>query len=106
MNRLLKLAAPLSFIIWISCTASKKIQPPADKTVLTIVGTMHRIEIEGGCWQFESETGESYELVGDQSRKLQVEGRRAKLQIKPRPDLASICMTGKIVEVIEILEVY
>ena len=67
---------------------------------------MHRIEIEGGCWQFESETGESYELVGDQSRKLQVEGRRAKLQIKPRPDLASICMTGKIVEVIEILEVY
>ncbi|MFQ5798395.1 MAG: hypothetical protein ACE5H0_06850 [Bacteroidota bacterium] len=67
---------------------------------------MQHLEIEGGCWWFRPDIGESYELVGDLAKQLHVVGRRVKLKIRPRLDLASICMIGTIAEVVEIMRVY
>lgn len=77
-----------------------------EEGVFAISGTMHYLSVEGGCWQFRSTTGETYELVGDLARSLRVEGRRAEIKIRARPDLASICMVGTIAEVIEITRVF
>ncbi len=106
MNELRILTAALSIVVWSSCTPSKESRTPTDKPVVIIVGTMHHLEIEGGCWWFRPDAGESYELVGDLAKQLHVVGRRAKLKIKPRSDLASICMVGTIAEVVEIIQVF
>ena len=69
-------------------------------------GVMERSNIEGGCWIFKAKDGKPYELVGGEVQRLRREGQRAEIVVKPRDDLASICMVGKIVEVIEILNIY
>lgn len=67
---------------------------------------MHYREIEGGCWQFRSDAGESFELIGKLADQLRLDGRRARLRIRPRPELSSICMVGMIAEVVAILDLY
>ena len=66
---------------------------------------MHRSNVEGGCWVFRTTDGQSYELTGEAAKDLLREGLRAEIVVKPRRDVMSICMVGKIVEVIEIKEI-
>ncbi len=98
--------AAFLLVLWTGCTTSKEIRATSDKMAHTVVGTMQFLAIEGGCWQFRSEAGKSYELIGRLSNKLRVEGQRARIKIRLRPDLASICMVGSIAEVVEILQIY
>lgn len=81
-----------------SCASTK--QYPAGS--FTIDGVMHYTNIEGGCWVFRTTDGQSYELTGEAAKDLLREGLRAEIVVKPRRDVMSICMVGKIVEVIEI----
>ncbi len=75
---------------------------PLERGLLTIVGTTRYLDVEGGCWQFRSDAGGSYELIGELARQLRVEGRRAEITIRPRSDMVSICQSGTIAEVVDI----
>ncbi len=73
---------------------------------MVLEGVMEKANIEGGCWIFKAKGGKPYELVGNEVQRLRREGQRAEMVVKPRDDLASICMVGRIVEVVEILKIY
>jgi hypothetical protein len=91
----------IAFLLLSSCASTK--QYPVGS--FTIDGVMHHTNVEGGCWVFKGSAGQSYELIGDAAKDLLHEGLRAEIVVKPRSDLKSICMVGKIVEVLEIKEV-
>jgi hypothetical protein len=89
----------VALLVFFSACASTK-QYPAGS--FTIDGVMHHTNVEGGCWVFKARDGQSYELTGDAAKDLLREGLRAEIVVKGRRDLKSICMVGKIVEVLEI----
>lgn len=77
---------------------------PDESEAFTLVGTMKfEAGLEGGCWVFQTDSGYKYELVGEKVDQIRVDGRRFELKVKPRPDFASICMIGSIVEVLEVM---
>jgi len=95
-------AFPLLIIfLLLSCATTR--QYPAG---FVLKGAMHFADIEGGCWVFKSDDGQAYELIGKDMKRLQKDGLRAEILVAPRNDLASVCMVGKIVEVVEILKIY
>lgn len=63
-------------------------------------GTMHRLGIEGGCWKFVTEEGESLEPRGGRSDLYQ---DRLKVTIFgfPRTGLATICQVGPVLHVVD-----
>ena len=63
-------------------------------------GVVHFLEIEGGCWVIEvgTETIEPIDLPED----FKVDGLRVFFEGERRDDLASICMVGPIVELLDI----
>jgi hypothetical protein len=98
LDRVLLIALLLLF----SACASTKQYPPGS---FTIDGVMHRTNLEGGCWVFRAADGQSYELIGDAAKDLLREGLRAEVVVRPRRDVMSICMVGRIVEVVEVKEI-
>jgi len=78
--------------------AACKSDGPGESVVLT--GTVQDSGL--GCWVLKS-GNETYELLNlpDKFRKA---GLVATVHAKPRPDLASICMVGPIVDVMKIEE--
>jgi hypothetical protein len=92
----------IAFLLLSSCASTK--QYPVGS--FTIDGVMHHTNVEGGCWVFKASAGQSYELVGDAAKDLLREGLRAEIVVKARSGLKSICMVGKIVEVVEIKEIH
>lgn len=69
-----------------------------------INGIMRFVDVEGGCWQFKSDDGSAYQLSGDNISKLFREDIRAKLIVRELHDVATVCMMGKIVRVLQIVE--
>lgn len=63
-------------------------------------------DLEGGCWYLLGDNGEKYQLIAPQSQldKLQVQGRVVKLRVEEANNISSICMIGKNVRVLEILD--
>jgi hypothetical protein len=89
-------------LLFFSACASTKQYPPGS---LTIDGVMHHSNVEGGCWVFRAADGQSYELIGDAAKELLREGLRAEIVVRARRDVMSICMVGRIVEVLEVKEI-
>ncbi len=67
---------------------------------------MTYLSIEGGCWQFKSDDGSSYQISGEQAHLLQKDGQRAEIIVHEIPDARTTCMTGKIVELLNINKIY
>ncbi len=65
----------------------------------SFTGTMHRLEIEGGCWQFVTDDGHKFEPVGGPAD-LYRDGQRAVITGVVRSDILSICQVGSILRVI------
>lgn len=71
------------------------------ETVTVREGTVSHVAVEGGCWVIEDADGTRYEpLVLGSAYK--VEGTRVRATLRPRPEMASVCQTGQIVEIVEI----
>jgi hypothetical protein len=66
---------------------------------------MNRLEVEGGCWQFVSEDGKNFQVMGENAAPLFREGLRATLVVREAEDMASICMVGDLVELVEIITI-
>ena len=69
-------------------------------------GTMRHTDLEGGCWYLDADNGKRYELIGDSIMiaGLHQENKQVSLLVEPAKGMASICMTGEIVEVINQLD--
>ncbi len=65
------------------------------------LGTVRFVDVEGGCWVIETET-ERYEPI-NLELELQREGMEVFFQAELRPDLASVCQVGVLVELTNIL---
>src|SRR5437764_1027859 len=71
----------------------------------TISGIMQHSDLEGGCWYLESKNMK-YELTGSPElmAACRVVGRMLTLRVRERKMMASTCMLGHIVEVLEVLD--
>jgi hypothetical protein len=81
----------------IAATGCGLTDPGLDET-----GTVRFFEIEGGCWVIDAtdtDTGATVRLEPTNlPEQLRVDGLKVRFEAHPRPDLASICMVGQIVE--------
>jgi hypothetical protein len=85
-----------------SSTAVKN-EPQGDTFVLA--GRMEFVNIETGCWVLVSDDGNRYEPSGDNADSLWKDGLRVTIRARQLTGVASICQTGRIVEVVEIIEI-
>ena len=87
-----------------ACSSS---QPAKDygKDAFIITGEMHFVDIESGCWQFVTADSVHYELTGKDTKALLKEGKRATIAVRELHNVSSVCMVGKIVELLEVIEI-
>ncbi|MBS1902895.1 MAG: hypothetical protein JSS75_04255 [Bacteroidetes bacterium] len=71
----------------------------------TVSGIMQHTDLEGGCWFLQTKK-EKFELTGspEDLRKCYVEGRLVTLRVVDRPFMASTCMLGRRIEIVEVLD--
>ncbi|MBA4311351.1 MAG: hypothetical protein C0417_01855 [Chlorobiaceae bacterium] len=70
-----------------------------------IKGSIKYLEVEGGCWQFLSEDGKTFEISSDIFIDRFKNNSYAELVVHFVEDASSICMVGKLVEVLDIIHI-
>ncbi|MBI5214648.1 MAG: hypothetical protein HY960_02740 [Ignavibacteriae bacterium] len=95
------------FILLLAVPSCLSVQRTVDQIEsFELSGMMHYTSVEGGCWQFIGNDGETYELTGSRVVILLREGLRADLVVRGPLDLASVCQVGEVVEILEIIRTY
>jgi len=89
----------------LACSHSRETESYG-KDVFVISGTMHYMNIEMGCWQFTADDSSHYEITRRNAQPLFKEGLRAKIAVRALHGAASTCMVGKIVELVDIVEIH
>ena len=79
------------------------VENPKDGSFV-ISGRMEFIDVETGCWVLVSDDGRRFEPSGENSGPLWKQGLRVTVRLRPLKGVASVCQTGVIVVVDEILE--
>jgi glutamine cyclotransferase len=74
--------------------------PPGD-SLLRVEGTVRRREVEGGVWVVEDRAGESVEPL-NLPADFRTEGLEVEMEVRPRDDMASMGMAGRLVEIVRI----
>jgi hypothetical protein len=69
-----------------------KIKP----VVVSLTGTIHKLSVEGTCYQLATDNGKKYELMGKFPK---IEGTRVQVQGIISTDTVTICQIGKIIKV-------
>jgi hypothetical protein len=88
------------------CGPARDVSTDFGAGAFTVSGTMTRLAIEGGCWQFKSDDGTNYEVSGEQADELRKDGQRAEIIVREIPTRRTICMTGKSVELLKVLKLH
>jgi hypothetical protein len=96
-NILLLLATLLLFCLLSSCDFSDKGE------TFAIEGNVKFSAIAGGCWFIQSPDDRRYEPI-DMPEELKEEDLFVNLIVRPRDDAASICMIGRLVEIVSVVE--
>lgn len=102
----MRLSPILLVLVLAACSAkapdnAAATQPPADSSGTVVTGLVRRVEVSGGCWQLVGNDSTTYELRTEQApAELLVDQKQVTVTVKPRPDLMSTCMVGKIVDVV------
>jgi hypothetical protein len=68
--------------------SSTEIKP----AIVTISGTIHKIEIEGTCYQLATDSGKKYELMGKFPKR---DGMKVQVRGIIQTDVATICQVGQ-----------
>jgi hypothetical protein len=77
--------------------------PMTDSTTFRASGTVRAVNIEGGCWRFDTQDGRHFEIEkGSAPAGLLEDGKQATLTLRPRTDLMSTCQIGPIAEVVKV----
>ena len=66
----------------------------------TIVGTIHRVDLEGGFWGLFSDDGRKYDPSGSLPRAALQEGVRVRVIATKRTGVSSIQMWGTMIDVV------
>lgn len=71
----------------------------------TVSGIMQHSDLEGGCWYLQTKQ-EKFELTGspENLQKCYVVGRPVTLRVRYKPMMASICMMGKVIEILDVYD--
>jgi hypothetical protein len=72
-----------------------------DDATITGDGTVRFQEIEGGCWSIVAADSAVYEPL-HLAEEFRQDGLKVTFVARPRPEMASVCMVGRIVEIISI----
>ena len=73
---------------------------------LRLVGTVHFLETEGGCWQLEAENGRRYELQPEQApASLLRDGARVSVVGQPAEGSETGCRVGMPIDVRRVVSV-
>ncbi len=89
-----------------SCCITKETIQDVDPKGYELHGTMSFIVLEGGCWQFKSNDGTTYQISGEKVDVLLKDGQRADIIVRDLPRMRSICMAGKNVKLLRIVKLY
>lgn len=76
-------------------------QAADDSQLIKGTGTIRYAEVEGGFYEIHADNGESYDPINLPSSYAK-DGIRVKFTVRYRPDMVSIHMSGKIVEILKI----
>jgi hypothetical protein len=74
----------------------------ARDSLLSITGTVHHSDLEGGFWLIRGDDGTSYDPMSGLPEAFREEGLRVAARLRPRPDVMGTHQAGTIVEVVEI----
>ena len=73
---------------------------------LRLVGTVHFVETEGGCWQLEVENGRAYQLQPEQApASLLRDGARVSIVGQPAEESETGCRVGLPIDVRRVVSV-
>lgn len=93
------------FCVLLGCTRSGVTKTYEENAIL-LTGIMQYLDVEEGCWQFITDDGEAYEIVGINVAPLHVHGLKAEIVVRVIPNIVSICMVGKTAQLLEIVHIY
>ncbi len=96
-------AVCLCAICFLSCHSTNDVKNEFGTDAFVIKGTMTYLAIEGGCWQFKSDDGTTYQVFGEQAQLLQHDGAKAEIIVRKLSNKRTICMSGTIVELLKII---
>jgi hypothetical protein len=63
---------------------------------INLVGTIHKLAVEGTCYQLAADNGKKYELMGKFPK---IEGTRVQIRGVVVMDTATICQVGQLLKV-------
>jgi hypothetical protein len=63
---------------------------------VNLIGTIHKLAIEGTCYQLAADSGKKYELMGKFPK---IEGTRVQVRGVVVMDTATICQVGQLLKV-------
>jgi hypothetical protein len=75
----------------------------SDDETFAIEGNVRFSAVEGGCWFVLTTNDTRYEPL-DLPEDLKEDGLFVKLIVRPRDDAVSICMVGRLVEIVRVVE--
>jgi hypothetical protein len=64
--------------------------------IVSLTGTIHKLAVEGTCYQLDSDDGKKYELMGKFPK---IDGNRVQVRGVIDTDTATICQVGQVVKV-------
>ena len=95
-----------SFLIFFSCCSHSNAARDEVPGSYRLSGTIHRVAVEGGCWQLIADTDSTrYQIGGAPADSLHEDGIHAELLVRTLKGASSTCMAGRLVEVIRILRI-
>jgi len=74
-----------------------------DSETFAIEGNVRFSPVEGGCWFVLTTNDTRYEPL-NLPEELKEDGLYVKLIVRPRDDAVSICMVGRLVEIVRVVE--
>ncbi len=73
-------------------SSTVKVKP----ATVNLTGTIHKLAVEGTCYQLDTDNGKKYELMGKFPK---IEGTRVQVRGVIDPDIVTICQVGQVVKV-------
>jgi hypothetical protein len=80
--------SPISPALANTSTGSTQVKP----VTVNLTGTIHKLAVEGTCYQLAGDDGKKYELMGKFPK---VDGTRVKVSGVAKSDLVTICQVGQ-----------
>jgi inhibitor of cysteine peptidase len=92
----------LTILLLITLLCACDLFDDKDET-FAIEGNVKFSQVEGGCWFVETEDETRYEPI-DMPEEIREDGLFVRLIVRPRDDAVSICMIGRLVEIVRVVE--